>query len=83
MAKNTRHTSGYFFTMPKDIVRRATEETRRGVVIQLTPQELIKIMMEMDKLIDQDTGDTDHDAMALAREWMSDIFEDAGRRLRP
>lgn len=80
--KSTRHEPDQFFSMPKDIIKKAAKDTLGGITIKIKPSELIKAMMRMDRLIDQDTGDTDYDAMRVAREWMSDVFEDPSRRAK-
>lgn len=79
--ESTRHEPDQFFRMPKDIVKQAVRDSRDGIRIAVKPSEFIKVMMQMDELMDQDSGDGDHDAMRVAREFLSEIFEDPSRRV--
>lgn len=64
------------FNMPADIIGRAEIFTDRGDRIMVKPNELIKQMRLIDKALNGDSNDAEHDALYHVREWLSDIYED-------
>lgn len=77
---STSQRSSEKFTMPKDIVARASVETRRGVKIHLNPHEMVMTMRQIDLALNGDSNDVEHDALSIVREWLSEVFEDPKRR---
>lgn len=68
------------FDLPKDVVKRASEETSCGVRISVTPAELVEQMKAADEALNGNSNDAEHDVLTKIREWISEVFEDPDRR---
>jgi hypothetical protein len=65
------------FRIPDDIRKRAKMSTDR---ISITPSELIDLLDTADNALNSNSNDTEHDALYLIRECLSEWFEDSTRR---
>lgn len=68
------------FVMPKDIVRRAEQATKKGNTIKFTPIEILDAMKQADDALNGYSNDAEHDALYSLREWLSDCYESPERR---
>lgn len=68
------------FALPVDLQEEAKSDTVRGVKIMVTPEEIVRRMKQADRVLSGDSNDAEHDALYDLREWLSEIFEDPGRR---
>lgn len=67
------------FVIPLDIRAKAIQETRDGLRLNVSPQELVEQMDRADQALNGDSNDAEHDALVAIREWLSDVFERHGR----
>lgn len=66
--------------LPDDVLGQAKTDTKRGVKIELTPEEVVRRMKEADEALNGDSNDAEHDSLYALREWLSEILEDPDRR---
>ena len=69
------------FVLPRDIISRAKKATKAGEMVLITPLELTRLLQEMDAALNGDSNDEEHDALYEAREKLSEVLEDAKRRM--
>lgn len=71
------------FTLPGAVKREAVSLTRSGVRISVTPAEFALQMTMVDGALNRGSNDAEHDALVEIRDWLSDMYEDPTRRVKP
>ena len=67
------------YTLPEDVRKRASEATRSGIKLKITPCELVALLDTADKALNGDSNDAEHDALYQIREVLSGTLEDPTR----
>jgi hypothetical protein len=60
--------------------RKAKDDTKKGIKVHVTPDEIVQQLDVADKALNGDSNDAEHDALFAIREWMSELFESPRRR---
>lgn len=80
MANRTWRPPG--FIIPSEVLKKASEDTKNGDVVSVTPEELIYLMRDLDLALDAHPGivGTERERVEWVRSRLSDYFEDPARR---
>ena len=70
------------FVLPDDVVRKARIDTRNGVRISISPEEVLTQIAMADRALNGDSNDSEHDVLCALREWLSDVYEDPEYRVQ-
>jgi hypothetical protein len=68
------------YNLPKATVTKAHRDFRRGERIRVGPVEIVNRLREIDRALNGDSNDDEHDALYTIREWLSGVLEDPERR---
>ena len=68
------------YVLSPGVRRRARRDTRQGVQVVRTPEEIVEQLDLADRALNGESNDAEHDALYRLREWLSGALEGPGRR---